>query len=900
MSLHGLWRVAAAIPLLATLPILSSCGQLSSKGSLGDPETGVAKNLGCIQGMVIDGLTGKTVNLANFDAAKGEGLRVVVGDTTLTPGAANEDTLKARDLNGHYTVCNIPLDEQYPVVISVPGYQRIEGMIRVRSTIDALSKEAQQDIQKLVPIETVNLRLFPVGVQTSDLKFVVTEGGLPQKGAKVILTPSGGNTLALDGANIVKTGTSGTLPDGDASVAKPDGSGTRFVDDTSFLIPQNVSGAPLAAETDDLGNAVFAAKDLILGAAMDYKVIPATTALSQTVANGAIHVGLLSSSGVQHPYLVYVDLKNPLPKLAVGENDWISSNLKDIDFIESGEALIYFNREIDQVPGTFDNVTARLVDDNGAELKPDIPGNNRADMVNVEIVGNMLRLTPNWNVKPDRTSEGGLKIIYTGLSLRAKDSPGTADAKTLQNVTVNIFGGVTPEQIPTAFGVPSESGNTQTGIALSDLSSPISVRVLDQFGKVYKKPYQVVFTSTSGHGTLRGVDSGTSSGSLAFNATTDDKGFAKAIWRLGNLNGAQTVTVTAVSLKPIVFTATANPMLKNVSVSAGDRQSGAAGVDLGQAIEVFAVDQNNDAFPGEVSVTFAVDTTVGGAVRAVGTEAASSITTVKSKNGRAAVIWTLGSRSGAQYLTITSGNFPTMSVTANATPVFDGLTTLSGDGLQINPNTDIPLVVQLKDQSGADLRVAGKYVTFQVTAGSGTLLAIGTGPGTATTIQVQSDANGQAKANFNLANNSVGVSFQVRASHEGKSTNFNGTVLAKATALDKTGDFQDAPLNTELTTPIVVQLKDQDGNILRRPNVEITFAITTTGGVAGTLRRDGSSATTYPVQVLTDSDGQARIFFKITAGTVDANYEISATPNVTTAPGVLAVKFTGKIKAALQ
>ncbi len=863
-------KLLASFGLLAGLAAVAACGQLSSKGSLSDPETGLARNLGCIQGVAVNGLTGETVHLGGTALAKGEGVRVLVGDTTLAQTTAAAAVEEGRDMSGRYTICDIPLDERYPIVINLPGYQRLEGMVQISSTEASKSEKALADVAKLVPVSTVNLRLYPVGVQTTDFQFLVTKSGLPQKDATVILTSSGDNTLNL-------------------------------VDADLFLMPRNISAKPLTGKTDELGSVIFKAAELVLGAEMSYRVIPATTDVKETIATGTINIGLLSMTDVQHPYVKHVDLKNPLPRL-----DVVSSNMDDLDFVPNGELILYFNRDVEMVPGTEDNLVAALANANGATLVPDVPGNLKPDQVEISIVGNVVRMLPKYEVEPDQKTEGGLVVSYSGLAIRAKASPGTADARMYNDLAVEVFGGVTPPQVATALGVPADSGNGQTGPANGDLVEPVQVRVLDQFGKPYKQAFEVVFTVTSGNGDVRGFDRTRGAGGAErISVYTDGTGLAKALWRLGNVNGQQQLSISGIGVQTVVYAATATPVLTDLIVTRGGTGTltGPASADLVEPIEVQVVDQNGEPYHAGLNVQFAVDPLVGGAVRKFGAAAPGSPTldlATDASTGKAAVVWTLGSRNGAQALTIKSFSY-TETLTATATPVASKLSQFSGNGLELGPRdgmNDVEMVVQLKDQQNGDLALAGKAVTFQVvTAGQGTLRTSGSaGPGTAVIFPTVTDATGKARAVFRLISGAVGAMYEVKATSEGLTqASFTGRVKAVAKTLDKTGDAQNGPLATDLS-PYFVQMKDQDGNPLRQQGVSIVFAVFPTATAKGTVRKaDGTSTAATSVEVLTDAEGKAGVIFRPTEGAAGTSWKVTATPNLA-ATGLGVVEFLGTVQ----
>ena len=89
------------------------------------------------------------------------------------------------------------------------------------------------------------------------------------------------------------------------------------------------------------------------------------------------------------------------------------------------------------------------------------------------------------------------------------------------------------------------SGDQQQGAPGTTLPAPLVVSVLDQNGTAFAGA-SVTFAVTAGEGTLS-----------ATTVTTDADGQAASILTLGNLPGANTVTVSVAGLEPVTFTATA-------------------------------------------------------------------------------------------------------------------------------------------------------------------------------------------------------------------------------------------------------------------------------------------------------------------------------------------------------
>ena len=176
-----------------------------------------------------------------------------------------------------------------------------------------------------------------------------------------------------------------------------------------------------------------------------------------------------------------------------------------------------------------------------------------------------------------------------------------------------------------------------------------------------------------------------------------------------------------------------------------------------------------------------------------------------------------------------------------------------------------PFEVLVLDQNGDPL--PGATVTFAVTAGGGTLSAT-----TATT-----DADGHAATILTLGPQ-PGTN-TVEAVVTGlEPVTFTALGVAVPRALTKlSGDEQVSEAGAALGQPLVVEVRDQNGNPL--PGATITFAITAGGGTL--------SATTVP----TNADGRAST--KLTLGRFPGTYTVRAT-----VVGLQPVTFTITAKAS--
>jgi hypothetical protein len=393
-------RIVSLGVLASSLALFSSC----SKGG-GDEDSGGSgrPTSGCIQGVILDGLTGLRVTIPA--AADGVGIYVLVQDDLKRASVMTNDPAAAAHLQGEYHLCGLPLDQTYPMFVWLPGYAPFESLVEVESTRASRSPEAAVDIVKPSPSALTNIMVYPQSQQTKDLEFFVLHNGVALKDAQVSLRPTGGNFLDPGGL--------------------------------FFLPASNVRQKPLVGTTNEEGKVVFAAADLVLGGKYTYVVLPPNGGANQNaeVSAGVFIVGLRDGSDVSDPYRIFVDLEHTGEPLAE-----LSRSTDNNDPIADGTLNVYFNRAIELVPGTPDGIAATLSGADKAELVANTPGNDKAEQVEVTITGNLLTLKPKWKTQPaaDPKDELSLAIYYSGIVVRPTGVPDTLSTVNVDGV-VNFY-----------------------------------------------------------------------------------------------------------------------------------------------------------------------------------------------------------------------------------------------------------------------------------------------------------------------------------------------------------------------------------------------------------------------------------------------------------------------------
>ena len=391
---------------------------------------------GCLQGALVDGITGKTIPVPAASAT--EGLYVLVRNFVVPGLSVNEFMANQRDdatqggihvkdppeaLAGEFFVCKVPLDEEYPVFAFVNGYVPFESKITIKSSkAQETTSSTAEDIIKTAPSLLGNIRLWPKGALAADYTFLITSNGTPVSGATVFLKPSN----------------------------------TDFVSHTgNFLTPEALRAAPISATTDANGEATFKAADLVLGLSYTYTVVPVSANLLQA-ATGNVVIGLSSASsnpggGIVSTFYQYIEL-NPLtaPLLSI-----ISSSSEDNNFNLAGKITFMFNRPFefvgeDDQAGGLDTVTSTAANTVTTTVKTNVPNNGRSEQVTFTISGRLLTVTTNFQVAPSSTvptnAERDLSVTYNfgTLKVRPTDSIGRAADVTLASLVLAAIGTATP------------------------------------------------------------------------------------------------------------------------------------------------------------------------------------------------------------------------------------------------------------------------------------------------------------------------------------------------------------------------------------------------------------------------------------------------------------------------
>ncbi len=258
----------------------------------------------------------------------------------------------------------------------------------------------------------------------------------------------------------------------------------------------------------------------------------------------------------------------------------------------------------------------------------------------------------------------------------------------------------------------------------------------------------------------------------------------------------------------------------------GDGQQGPAGADLAEPFVIKVRDQNGNTLAG-AAVTF--EATAGG-----GTLSIENATT--DANGTVATMLTLGAQPGTNTVVATVSGLDPVTFTATGLAIARTMEKVSGDEQQGPAGADLaePFVIKVRDQNGNTL--AGAAVTFEATAGGGTLSAQ----------IVATDTSGMVAVTLTLGAQ-PGTNTVVATVSGLDPVTFTATGLAIARTMKKaSGDEQQGAAGAELAEPLTIKVSDQNGNPLA--GATVTFTIAAGGGTlsahTATTDRNGKVATT--------------------------------------------------------
>ncbi len=365
-------------------------------------------------------------------------------------------------------------------------------------------------------------------------------------------------------------------------------------------------------------------------------------------------------------------------------------------------------------------------------------------------------------------------------------------------------------------------GTGQSGTVGEPLSDVVRVRATDRLGSGV--PGRLVTFDAA-------IDGGSADPP---SATTDPQGVATTQWTLGPLAGPLQQLRAAVDgseIDAVLIEALglAGPPAE-IEVVAGASQFGVRSTPLPEPVQVLVRDTQGNSIGGH-PVDFSA---------ALGGGSTDPATALTDLSGRAETTWLLGPIPGAQTLQVSVGPALDVSVSATATLPPDRLLAASAtsiEGVVAAPVVAVP-TVRVEDAGGAP--VPGTPVSFEVTAGGGSLGGSGSPPSTRIT-----DGAGIATAPSWTLGTTAGTANQVVRATVGQLPPVLFTATARAgppsQVVVEGGDAQSGAVTLPLPAPIGVRVDDAWGNAA--------------GGVDVHFSPSGGFVT--PTSVATDAAGRA-------------------------------------------
>ncbi|MGE0158553.1 MAG: Ig-like domain-containing protein [Gemmatimonadales bacterium] len=422
-------------------------------------------------------------------------------------------------------------------------------------------------------------------------------------------------------------------------------------------------------------------------------------------------------------------------------------------------------------------------------------------------------------------------------------------------------------------------GDAQSAPVGTTLPLAPAVRVLDAVGN-----------GVAGTGVSFAVAAGGGAASGA-SVITDGEGVARiGSWTLGtsagNNNNLLTATITTGPLAGSAVTFVASAVAgapATVTVLAGDAQTATVNTPVAIPPRAVVLDQYGNPVAGSL-VTF----TVTG-----GNGSVSPTAPVPADQDGEAVLssWTLGTTAGTanNVLRVSAAGVATPAViTASATPGTASTVAIEdGDGQSATVGTDVPVDPRVVVRDGFGNPIAGHAVTFQVTAGGGTVqpaTPVLTGPDGSLSADSWTLGTTAGSGNNALAATAAGV---------GGGVVFHASATADAAASIAlvTGSGQTAIVGQTVAVDPQVRVRDQFGNPV--------------GGHAVTFQVTGGGGSVQPTgTVTTEADGTATLS-AWTLGTVagSSNNTLTATAagtGVTNNPIVFTASATADAAATVE
>ncbi|MBA2322161.1 MAG: Ig-like domain-containing protein [Deltaproteobacteria bacterium] len=397
------------------------------------------------------------------------------------------------------------------------------------------------------------------------------------------------------------------------------------------------------------------------------------------------------------------------------------------------------------------------------------------------------------------------KVQATGsmyASLGPDVATRNANAKTISDW---IAAGALNTGVGAASKVALVSGDNQSATVSTALPTPLVVRVMDADDNAVSDVW-VDFAIGAGGGKLS-----------ALAVKTDAQGEARSNFDVGAVAGQHSVTASVQGVATsITFASTATAgTATQIALVSGNNQTRTAGTQLQNPLVVAVKDAAGNPVAGFM-VTFTAAT--GG-----GTLSTQPIAT--NAQGQAQTTLTVGTMAGTNTVTANATGLTGSPITFTATGTAGAaaqLAIVSGNNqsVRVGAALTMPFVVAVKDANGNP--VSGTAVSFTVASGGGSLSAA----------SVMTNATGQAQTTLTLGPTAgTNTVTATRAGLTGSPITFTATgTTGTATQIALvSGTNQSATAGTTLSMPLVVVVKDANGNPV--DGFSVSFNVASGGGM---------------------------------------------------------------------
>lgn len=366
------------LALLALCPLVlltPSCGEKEKSKPRTSSFPGFTRKpgFGCVQGVVLNGFTGQRFDLSTITDP--DGIYVLIRGTKLKAQFYKDDP----HLVGEYFICDIPVENAYPIFANISGFLPFESQVSITSTraIRTVASPGNVSEEAAIPepIRLANFRLFPKESSSRSLVINVRKDNVPLSGALVDLQP-----LPADG---------------------------QFTFNGDFVSTAGTRLLPTRKTTNVDGLAAFSSSEIAYGSNYRLKVTPAAQSNAAAAVTREFTLGFSGTvSTDRNTWEFNVDVSDTNEDLKV-----IACSSKAKSWDDNGTIVMTLNRPVQLSRGSDprDQWTASL-SGGQAELVASNTTNNASEHFDVNITGDGKILT--------------LQLKSTAFGTGAAGSPG--------------------------------------------------------------------------------------------------------------------------------------------------------------------------------------------------------------------------------------------------------------------------------------------------------------------------------------------------------------------------------------------------------------------------------------------------------------------------------------------